>query len=68
MKYNHVLQPIYVIYKARAVGFSSLGNNAFVKYMKQCKYCSYSCSELVVQYNIPSCISDDEKIIKDLLE
>jgi hypothetical protein len=69
MRYNHVFQPISVIVKTRQIGFSfSMASNPAITNMKQCKYCDYRYSESIVQCNIPSCISDDEKMIKDLLE
>jgi hypothetical protein len=68
MRYNHVFQPISVIMKTRQNGFSFNINSPVITNMRKCKYCDYRYSECIVQRNIPSCISDDEKMIKDLLE
>lgn len=69
MKYKHKFEPISVIMKTRQIGFSfSMASSPAITNMKQCRYCDYRYSESIVQRNIPSCISDDEKIIKDLLE
>lgn len=36
--------------------------------LKSCKYCNYLLFSSTNIYNIPNCISEEEKIIKDLLE
>jgi len=66
MKFKHDFESV-VIMKSRSVGWS-MQNHPHLTNMKKCKYCSYILFSGVSEFQDNGCISDEEKIIKSLLE
>lgn len=67
MKFKHELVPITIMLKSRSIGWSSQ-NNPHLTNMKKCKHCSYVLFSGSSEFQDNGCISDEEKIIKKLLE
>lgn len=59
MKFEHEYKFIYIPMKNKLPHRTNL---------KSCKYCNFLLFTTTQQDKIPSCISDEEKMIKDLLE
>lgn len=56
---DHVWIDAIIINKSRSVGFSVY---------KICKYCGISKFKYRLDYKYPKCLSEEEKIIKDIIE